>query len=340
MISMYYDSLDRWDENRAKCSDKIKHPAQFELGANLAFSNAGNNVNVEQFCSLSERTVRDPTFFEEPAGARLDFQFENGWVTFPSSLTTSIKENNTVWARVTKFRSSSKALIVFHHWNASSRQKQISRFLAIQGITVVEMALPYHFERSRPGSSYSDFMLCPNLGRTIQSVKQAVWDGRKLIRFLKQNGYSDISVLGLSLGSWVAGLVAAHDRSVSKASLFLSSGSLASMVWTGRATRLIRKSIEPNLSLTDLDRAWAPINLNNYGRNFSRPNFNLSIVLARRDKVMLPQHSYEFIEGLRAEGVGLNVSELNCGHYSLALPPYIVMAGLGLRRFLFDPHNS
>jgi hypothetical protein len=26
--------------------------------------------------------------------------------------------------------------------------------------------------------------------------------------------------------------------------------------------------------------------------------------------------------------------ELNCGHYSLAMPPYILLAGLSLKRFL------
>ncbi|MBB4189334.1 esterase/lipase [Sinorhizobium terangae] len=78
-------------------------------------------------------------------------------------------------------------------------------------------------------------MLSSNLGRTIQSVRQAVWDGRKLIRWLKSEDYREVSVLGMSLGSWVAGLIAAHDPGVSKASLFLTAGSLADMVWTGGA---------------------------------------------------------------------------------------------------------
>jgi esterase/lipase len=49
----------------------------------------------------------------------------------------------------------------------------------------------------------------------------------KLIRRLKGEGYRKIAVLGMSLGSWIAGLIAAHDLAVSKASLFLTAGSLA-----------------------------------------------------------------------------------------------------------------
>ncbi|HCO24248.1 MAG TPA: dienelactone hydrolase-related enzyme, partial [Gimesia maris] len=97
-------------------------------------------------------------------------------------------------AKVTESRSFDKALVVFHHWNASARYQQLANFFSRRGITVVEMALPYHFERSRPGADYADYMLSPNLGRTMQSMRQAVWDGRKLIRWLREQGFKEISV--------------------------------------------------------------------------------------------------------------------------------------------------
>jgi dienelactone hydrolase len=200
--------------------------------------------------------------------------------------------------------------------------------------------MPYHFERSRPGSLHADYMLSANLGRTIQSVRQAVLDGRKLIRWLKREGYRDISVLGMSLGSWVAGLIAAHDLAVSKASLFLTAGSLADMVWTGRATRAIRDSLEPEIDLVDLRRAWGPLNLENYAHRLARPDLELHVVLAKRDKVVLPELSANFIQKLRDTGAQPNILELNCGHYSLAMPPYILLAGLSLKRFLSRADKS
>src|SRR5690606_11353176 len=133
----------------------------------------------------------------------------------------------------TENRASDKALVMFHHWNASGYNRQIASFFAKRGITVAGIAMPYHLQRSRPGSHYADYMLSPNLGRTIQAIRQAVWDGQRLITWLKNQGYREISVLGMSLGSWVAGLVAAHDTNVSKVSLFLTAGSLADMVWAG-----------------------------------------------------------------------------------------------------------
>jgi hypothetical protein len=202
------------------------------------------------------------------------------------------------------------------------------------------MALPYHFERSRSGSLYADYMLSPNLGRTIQSVRQAVWDGQKLIRWLKIEGYREISVLGMSLGSWVAGMIAAHDSAVSKASLFLTAGSLADMVWTGRATRSIRGSLEPEIELTDLRRAWGPLNLENYAHNLARSDLELHVVLAKRDKVVLPELSGSFMQKLKDAAARPNILELNCGHYSLAMPPYILLAGLSLKRFLSRADKS
>ncbi|RUX46484.1 dienelactone hydrolase-related enzyme, partial [Mesorhizobium sp. M4A.F.Ca.ET.050.02.1.1] len=262
------------------------------------------------------------------------FDRKDGWLRFPSDIATDIAANNVVWAKVTESRSFDRAMVIFHHWNASARNRRIASFFSRRGITVVEIAMPYHFERSRPGSLHADYMLSPNLGRTIQSIKQGVLDGRKLIRWLKSEGYREISVLGMSLGSWVAGLIAAHDPAVSKASLFLTAGSLADMVWTGRATRSIRDSLEPEVELTDLRRAWGPLNLENYAKSLARPDLALHVVLAKRDKVVLPELSERFMQTLKGAGAKPTVLELNCGHYSLAIPPHILLAGLSLKQFL------
>lgn len=290
---------------------------------------------LEEFCFLADHALADPTFFDEPNASGQGFHIQDGWLKFPSDMSTDVEENNIVWAKITESGSFDRVMVVFHHWNATARNYQIANFFAQRGITVVEIAMPYHFERSRPGSMYADFMLSPNLGRTIQSLRQAVWDGRKLIRWLKSVGYREIYVFGMSLGSWVAGLIAAHDVAVSKASLFLTGGSLADMVWTGRATRSIRASLEPAIDLSDLRRAWNPINLENYARGLARTDLEIHVVLAKRDKVVLPEISQQFMQMLKSAGAKPNSLELNCGHYSLGKAPYILFAGLSLKRFLF-----
>jgi len=331
---VYHSWLDRWDERRARCGEEGKNTTDFVLDAERAFPGTKKIKTIEEFCVLADQAVANSAFFDEPVGNDQGFERQGEWLKFPSEISTDVEENNVVWAKITDSGSFDRALVIFHHWNASSRNRQIASFFSKRGITIVEIAMPYHFERSRPGSLHADYMLSANLGRTIQSVRQAVLDGRKLIRWLKREGYRDISVLGMSLGSWVAGLVAAHDAAVSKASLFLTGGSLADMVWTGRATRAIRDSLEAEIDLTELRRTWGPLNLENYAHSLARPDLDLHLVLAKRDKVVLPELSERFMQRLKDAGARPNILELNCGHYSLAMPPYILLAGLSLKRLL------
>lgn len=332
---MYYNWLDGQDERRAQRGEEWKEKTAVDLDANLAFPDANGANGINEFCVIAEHVKNDPRFFfAEPSGGGQGFVKRDDWVLFPSDILTSVDENNLVWAKITDSGSLKHALVVFHHWNATKRNRRLARFLSKRGITVVEMAMPYHLERSRPGSQYADFMLSANLGRTIQSVRQSVLDGRKLIRWLTCQGYQEISVLGMSLGSWVAGLIAANDTTVSKASLFLGAGSLADMVWTGRATQAIRASLSPQLELSELRRAWAPLDLENHVAGLARSELSIQFVLARRDKVVLPELSHRLIAKLRHAGSEPSVLELNCGHYTLAIPAYIAIAGFKLRRFL------
>lgn len=338
-MTVYHSWLDRWDERRARRGEEGKKASDFILDADRAFPGAGKIASIKEFCVLADQAVADPAFFDEPSDSDQGFERKDGWLKFPSDIATDIAANNVVWAKITESGSLDRALVIFHHWNASARNRQIANFFSRRGITVVEIAMPYHFERSRPGSLHADYMLSPNLGRTIQSIRQAVLDGRKLIRWLKGEGYREISVLGMSLGSWVAGL-AARDQAVSKASLFLTAGSLADMVWTGRATRSIRDSLEPEIELTDLRRAWGPLNLENCAKSLARPDLDLHVVLAKRDKVVLPALSARFMQRLEDAAARPTILELNCGHYSLAMPPYILLAGWSLKRFLSNAGKS
>lgn len=334
---MYHSWLDRWDELRAQRGEEAKIATDFILDAGLAFPGAAGISIFEEFCALANQAVSDRGFYNDPGGSERDFERHNGWLKFHSEITTDVEENNAVWAKLAESGSRDRVLVIFHHWNATSRNRTLARFLSRSGVTVVEIAMPFHFERSRPGAHYADYMLSANLGRTIQSMRQAVLDGRKIIRWLKSEGYQEVSVLGMSLGSWVAGLIAAHERNVSKASLFLTAGSLADMVWTGRATRSIRDSLEPTIALADLRRAWAPLNLENFAHKLARPELSLQVVFATRDRVVLPEITKRFIQTLDRAGAKPDVLELNCGHYSLAKLPYNLLAGWALIRFLTRP---
>jgi len=337
---MFHSWLDRWDEGRAQRGEEAKETTDLILDADRAFPGMGAAETLEEFCVLAETAAADPGFFDPPDSSDQTFELRDGWLKFPSDISTDVAENNIVWARITESGKRDQAVVIFHHWNAESRNRQIAGFLSWQGITVIEIAMPYHLERKRAGSLYADYMLSANLGRTVQAVKQAVWDGRKLIRWLKREGYRDVSVLGMSLGSWIAGLVAAHEAAVSRASLFLTAGSLAEMVWTGRATRSIRKSLEPHLALAQLQRAWAPLDLENHADRLARPSLEIHVILASRDTVVLPDLSERLLKRLQNAGARVSVLRLNCGHYSLGRPPYILGAGWSLKRFLMRKREA
>jgi dienelactone hydrolase len=311
-VAMYYNWLDRWDEHRTRRRDDVKKMTGLVLDPELVFPAHEGTGNLEAFCNDAKLMVLDSDRFFDLPDAFPNVSADDQWVRFPSSLPTGIVENDTVHAQVTSAGSFDHAVIVFHHWNASSRNAPVARFLAMQGLAVVEIAMPYHLERSRPGSSHADYMLSPNLGRTLQTVRQAVVDGRQLIRVLQRAGYRRVSVLGMSLGSWVAGLVVAHDPAIQKASLLLSAGSLAGMVWTGGATQHIRASLEGKMELSELRRAWAPLGLGNYAAKLARPGLDVQFVLAKRDKVVLPALSEELVHQMKCAGASPYVKRLNC----------------------------
>ena len=333
---MYYRWLDRWDERRTRRRDDVKKVTGLVLDPELVFPAGEGTADLDVFCDSAELTAaHSDRFFALPDRVS-DVTIDDQWVRFPSSITTGIAGNDIVHAKVTTAGAFDHAVIVFHHWNAMSRNATLARYLARQGLTVVEIAMPYHLERSRPCSSYADYMLSSNLGMTLQAVRQAVVDGRQLIKVLQQAGYRKVSVLGISLGSWVAGLVAAHDPAVQKASLLLSGGSLADMVWSGGATENIRAGLEGRMELSELRRAWAPLSLGTYAARLSRLALDVQFILAARDKVVLPALSDQLIHQMQSAGASPLVSRLNCGHYSLALPPYAIRVGAGVSRFLRD----
>lgn len=331
---MYYRWLDRWDEGRARRREGAKNVTDLALDPELVFSGESSAAGLDAFCVRAEIATSNAERFFAPCRPLTDASIDDEWIRFASSAPTGIPNNDVVQAKLTRAGALDRAVVVFHHWNATSRNKVLARHLARQGITVVEIALPYHLERSRPGASFADHMLSSNLGRTLQSVRQAVLDGRQLIGILQRAGYRSVSVLGMSLGSWVAGLVAAQEHSVQRAGLLLCAGSLADMVWTGAATRHIRAGLEGRARLSDLRRAWSPLDLGSHATNLARPGLSVQIVLAKRDRVVLPELSETFVQQLQRAGASPEVVELNCGHYSLALPPYAIRLGISLSRFL------
>ena len=316
-------------------ADQGKVQRSFALDAHLAFPDADDGLlRLDDFARFSETEVRNERFFEVPAGYDPVVTDVADGIQFPSALQTETEANDTVHVKVSEARNRAHALVVFHHWRADAYNGVVAGLLSRLGISVYEMALPYHLSRAVPGvADFNDFV-SPNLGKTVRAIRQGVFDGGQVISILKRQGYGKISVMGTSLGSWVAGLVAAHDGSVQKAALLLAGGDAARAIWSARTTRHIKAVIDTELSLHDLERAWAVLNVENYVGKMARPNFEAKFILGNRDPAIIPEISRSLIDAMNDVGVTVDVSWLNCGHASLSRLPYSAMAAYQLVRFL------
>jgi hypothetical protein len=79
------------------------------------------------------------------------------------------------------------------------------------GLNVAIPVLPFHGPR-RVGRRGGDGFLTGDLLDTIHAQAQAVWDIRRLIRWLRQSGAPRIGLYGVSLGGYTVGLVAGLEE--------------------------------------------------------------------------------------------------------------------------------
>jgi hypothetical protein len=332
---MWSSWLDRWDERKAAEDEDQKPTVAMEVGAGLAFGGTDAAATLGTLTHLVKANCTSSEKFYSADRPASDFAFRDGVLTFRSSITTETDAANLVHAQVSTGRKSRNALVILPHWNAGMGAYQtFARYLSWLGPTVVEVTLPYHGVRNRRGAVIADYYLSPNLGRTIRSVRQSVLDTRGVVDWLCQQGYEGIGVIGASLGSCVAGLVAAHDRRVRASALLLTAGDFADVVWTGRATRHISAVLAQSMSIDELREAWAIISLRTFAHALARPDHRMMIISGSRDKVVKPCLTKRFVLELAQVGAACEWREIGCGHYSLGMFPFSVIFSGWLLRFL------
>jgi pimeloyl-ACP methyl ester carboxylesterase len=260
--------------------------------------------------------------FFEPNPA-VDYSFSDGVLTFSSGIKSETKENNLVRCRVFEHLPREKAVIILPHWNASpAAYDRFARIARWKGITALRMTLPYHDERRPSDMKIAEYMVSANLGRTIRSVRQAVLDARLAITWLEQKGYRKIGVVGSSLGSCVATIVAAHDLRVRAAVFLLMASDFGEVVWTGRATRHIRKALDNKITLEALKDVWSIISPITYVPQLRSRSVPVLIISGREDTVFKPYLTQQIVDAFRQNEVDCTWKVLPCGHYTLGTMPF------------------
>src|SRR4051812_26440734 len=131
-----------------------------------------------------------------------DYKLERDELTWTSAIDTPSPENNIARARFfpAKTKSgqrSSKAIVVLPQWNAQPESHvEACRIFNMIGMSALRLTLPYHQQRRPAELERADHLVSTNVGRTIQSMRQAVLDTRAAVRWLKTEGYEKIGILG------------------------------------------------------------------------------------------------------------------------------------------------
>src|SRR6185503_14746465 len=119
-------------------------------------------------------------------------------------------------ARKERKRKPRAAVVVLPQWNAQpDSHVEACRIFNGMGMTALRLTVPYHEARRPPELERADHLVSSNIGRSIQSMRQAVLDTRAAVRWLKEvEGFERIGILGTSIGSCISFLAFTHDMTI------------------------------------------------------------------------------------------------------------------------------
>lgn len=271
-----------------------------------------------------------------------DFEVREGRLWFASPARTGVETNDRVhadWFPVssngTKSTRKGPAVVVLPQWNAKERaQEGLCRLINRFGIASLKLALPYHEQRRPLDLLRADFTLSPNVGRTLQSCRQAVLDTRAAVQWLQQEGYGPLGIVGTSLGSAIAFVAFAHEPRLDAGVFNHISPYFADVVWWGISTRHVRRGLESNLDLDELRKLWLPLSPHSYYAKVKARGRPSLLIYGRYDLSFPTDLSLQLVRDFRDMAIEHEVFELPCGHYTTAKFPFNWMDGLRISRFL------
>ncbi len=276
------------------------------------------------------------------------------FLRFTSPVRTPFPENDLVNARWYPARAdrqtgepARKAMIVMPQWNADAfSHNALCTLFNRFGVSALRLSKPYHDIRRPAELERSDYAVSSNIGRTLGAARQAVVDIRCCVDWLYAQGYTQVGVLGTSLGSCYAFLAAAHDPRLQVCAFNHASTSFGDVVWTGQSTRHIRAGFEQaGLTQERLKGLWAGISPAHYMERFAataragapgharRPR-RVLVVYATYDLTFLERYSREVLHSFRQLGVEHEARVLPCGHYTTGETPYKFIDGWYLGSFV------
>jgi len=315
----------------------------FEWGAEYVIDQLSGHQPAEALHQLSSEWIAtSDEYFAIPNVSDIKFESSGGQLTWQSSLETPSPENDLVRARYFEAdrgrqpRTSRSAVVILPHWNAKAgTYSDLAKLLNRLGMSALRLTLPYHEERMPPDIERAEHLVAPNIGRTLQSVRQAVLDTRAGVAWLKQKGYERIGIVGTSIGSCTAFLAFVHDPDIDAAVFNHVSGYFSDVVWHGLSTYHVRESLEEHISLDDLRRLWLPVSPMTYMPKLAAQPWRPQRYIYTRYDLTFP---YDLSRQAMGELDRLRIPHdevvLPCGHYTLDEKPWNYIDGFKILTFL------
>lgn len=321
-------------EQRLSRRDTNRKVRDFEWGLDFVPGELPEGDPKRCLLDFSRRILNDSEAYHSYKPVR-DWSLEGRHLTFTSPLETIYPKNNTVHAQYFPTNSEGRVVLVLPQWNSDPRgHMSLCRMLNYFGLSALRLSLPYHDLRMPEELVRADYMLSPNLGRTLQAVRQAVIDSRAALDWLETRGYTKFSILGTSLGSCIALITMAHDSRLGVSVQNHVSPYFADVVWEGLSTRHVRKGLDGNISLDDLREIWMPISPKAYMRKLAGTGKRSLLVRALFDYSFPPRLSQEVLRDYKKFQISHTTFTLPCGHYTSGVFPFNVILGYAMCRYI------
>jgi hypothetical protein len=319
----------RW-ELRLAGKDQNRRVRPFEWGLDFVQDGIPVTEPKSYLIEHSRRVLLDSDSYHSYEPVR-DYRLDGSHLTFTSPLPTTSLSNNTVHGWYFPAQSRGRVVLVLPQWNADARSHMaLARWLNHFGLSALRLSLPYHDLRMPEELVRAEYMLSPNLGRTLQSVRQAVIDCRAALDWLESQGYTRFAILGTSIGSCVAMITTAHDHRLALSVQNHISPYFADVVWTGISTRHVRAGIEGHISLEDLRRIWLPISPKAYIYKLVGSGQKSMLIYGLYDHSFLPEYSRNIVRDYHALGLPYSALILRCGHYTSGEFPFNLVLGFAM----------
>ena len=159
-----------------------------------------------------------------------------------------------------------------------------------RGLDVALLTLPHHGARTPDGARFSgEQFAMPNVARLSEAVREAIYEIRHIVHWLKEESGAPVGVLGLSLGGYLAALAGGLCEDLDFVVPMVPPVCIGDLAWRFfERTRHHREGGDAALSHDELRRAFRvhsplafPLRI---------PRERVMIVAGRGDRIVPPKH--------------------------------------------------